>query len=458
MKYYAPLLFILISCSSLPEEKTSISDNAIIFSEVNIVDVRDGTIHSDKYVVVDSGKIVSIHQSELEWPGKASVISGQGKYLTPGLAEMHAHIPSPGERENWIEDVLFLYLANGVTTIRGMLGHPVHLELREQAQNNTILSPRIYTSSPSFNGNSVPTPEAGRQKVIESKEVGYDFLKFHPGIKLDVHDEIIKTANEVGIPYAGHVSLGVGIRHALESNYASVDHVDGFLEGLVPVSKGVDSGDNGFFGYNFTDLADTSMIEELVRTSKDHKVWVVPTQALFERWFSALPTDALAAESEMKYMPSSTIDNWVKRKNQLTSGKDFDRAKWLRFNDLRRKLIYQLHHKGHGLLLGSDAPQVFNVPGFSIHHEMQYMLEAGLTPLEVLQTGTIQPAIYFNEEGNFGEILPGASADIILTNGNPLEDLSHLQNPDGIMVRGEWLSKEIIEEKLEDLAKRNVEN
>ncbi len=466
MKYFIPFLFIFIlsSCSSTTNQKISVSDNAKVISGVSIVDVRDGIIHPDKYVVVDSGKIIAIYdEKEITkehgklWPDATTVIDGQGKYITPGLAEMHAHIPSPNEGEDWIEDVLFLYVANGVTTIRGMLGHPRHLELRTEAQNNTIISPRIYTSSTSFNGNSVPTPEAGRKKVIESKEAGYDFLKFHPDIKLDVHDEIVRTANEVGIPYAGHVSRDVGIRHAIESNYATVDHVDGFLEGLVPESAGVDPYKNGFFGYDFTDLTDISMVDELVQMSKDHEVWVVPTQALFERWFSARSTDGLAAEPEMKYVPQSILESWVKRKNQITSEPAFDAKKWERFNDIRRKLIYQLQHHGHGLLLGSDAPQVFNVPGFSVHHELQYMLEAGLTPLEALQAGTINPAVFFGEQGEFGEIIEGSSADFIMTKKNPLEDLSILQHPEGVMVRGQWLNREEIDQKLGQMAERNKE-
>src|SRR5690554_6418894 len=274
MKYLIPILFVLYSCVPASEPSISVSDEAVVFEGVNIIDVRDGNVIEDQLVVVDSGKIVSItgisEQQNTSWPESVTVIDASGKFITPGLAEMHAHIPSPGEGEDWIEDVLFLYLAQGVTTIRGMLGHPRHLELREAAAQNTILSPRIYTSSTSFNGNSVPTPDAGRQKVIESKEAGYDFLKFHPGIKMEVHDEIIRTAKEVGIPYAGHVSTDVGIRHALESEYATIDHVDGYLEGLVPKPADVSPDENGFFGYNFTDLADRSIDRKSTRLNSSH--------------------------------------------------------------------------------------------------------------------------------------------------------------------------------------------
>lgn len=459
MRYLSIFLVFLVflySCSTSTNTSLKLSEQGSVFSHVNVINIRDGSIDSNKSVVVDSGKIVAILEENRSWPEGTQIINGEGNYLLPGLAEMHAHIPSPQESEEWIQDVLFLYVAQGVTTIRGMLGHPRHLDLREEAANNSILSPRIYTSSPSFNGNSVKTPEEGRQKVIESRDAGYDFLKFHPGIKLEVHDEIVKTANEEGIPYAGHVSTDVGIRHALESNYASVDHIDGFLEGLVPESAGVNPNDNGFFGYNFTNLVDTTMIDELVQSSKKHRVWVVPTQALFDRWFSPRPAEELATDPEMKYMPASTIQKWIENKNRLTGGDHYSDEQWNTFNEIRKQMILKLHREGQGLILGSDAPQVFNVPGFSIHHELQFMLDAGLSPLEALQTGTLHPALYFDQEGEYGEIIEDASADFILSAENPLEDLSTLREPVGVMVRGQWLSKERIDTKLAELADRNL--
>ena len=171
---------------------------------------------------------------------------------------MRNHIPPPTTSKERIAETLFLYLSRGVTTIRGMLGNPLHLELREKTAKGELLSPRIYTSSPSLNGNSVKTREEAIIKVTQYQKDGYDFLKIHPGIQRDVFDQVVETANAVGIPFAGHVPVDVGIRHALESNYASIDHVDGFLEGLVPASANVKANENGF------------------------------TQSLFERWYAPI--------------------------------------------------------------------------------------------------------------------------------------------------------------------------
>lgn len=455
MKNLPSLLYLLLlglAISSCQPAITNVDLSAAdyVFENATVIDVSNGNL-TVAHVVVQGDKITQLIVSALPhtW-GDATVIPASGKFLLPGLAEMHAHIPSMEWDDPLIAETLFLYLSNGVTTIRGMLGNPVHLELREKARNREIISPRIFTSSPSLNGNTVRTPEEARTQVRAYAAAGYDFLKLHPGIRLHVFDEIVKTANESGIPFAGHVSNLVRVRHALQNKYQSIDHVDAFIEGLVPEDAGVNPIENGFFGYNFTDLADTTRIGELVKMSKDNGVWIVPTQALFDRWFSPVPADQLAEEDEMKYMSPETRNNWVNSKNNLTETANFDPAKWERYNQIRYRLIKELHDNGQGLLLGSDAPQVFNVPGFSIHHELQGMLDAGLTPLEALQIGTLNPATFF--EGNFGQIKEGMEADLILTDNNPLEDLSHLKNPVGVMARGQWMDRELIQQKLADIA------
>ncbi|MCC1483916.1 amidohydrolase family protein [Winogradskyella immobilis] len=454
MRNFIFLIGTLILCSC---NQTQVSETAILITDTNVLNVRNGAIVEHRYVVVDSGKIKSISEAVENQNAYKTVIDGTDKFLMPGLAEMHAHIPQPSTRNpEIVDETLFLYLSNGITTIRGMLGHPSHLELREKALNNEILSPRIYTSSPSLNGNTISTKEEAVEKVTQYQKEGYDFLKIHPGIQLDVFDTAVETANKVGIPFAGHVPVDVGVRHAMESGYASIDHVDGFLEGLVPQSANVDPNANGFFGYAFTPLADVKYMDELVDMAKENEVWIVSTQSLYERWFAPISGEELSKQPEMKYMAASTLKNWITRKAQLTETDDFDVEQWQQFNTIRRQLMRKLQNKGHGMLLGSDAPQLFNVPGFSIHHEIDGMRRAGLTPLQIIQSGTINPAKYFNEEGTYGEVRVGVDADLILLNANPLQDLKALKDFTGVMVRGQWLSKESIDARLTEIAKANT--
>jgi imidazolonepropionase-like amidohydrolase len=443
-------LCLLTSCGS---REKPVSPSAILIANTTILDVRDGSLSEPRQVVIDSGTIRLISPTVPDPEAYSKVIDGRGKYLMPGLAEMHAHIPSPPVGRERVEETLFLYLSNGVTTIRGMLGHPSHLELRRQVEDGAVIGPRIITSSPSFNGNTVPSAHVADSLVRAYAADGYDFLKIHPGVQLQPFDTLVAAAREVGIPFSGHVPVAVGIRHALESRYASIDHVDGFLEGLVPASAGVSPDDNGFFGYNFTPLADSSAIADLVAMDKKNKVWVVPTQSLFERWFAPVTAETLLKDPEMVYMPASTLENWKKVKLETTGPETgFNPGQWNTFIELRRKLIKALQKDGQGLLLGSDAPQLFNVPGFSLHHEIQAMENAGLLPLEILQAGTINPALFFGMEDHFGYIAEGMSADLMLLHGNPLEDLNALKNPAGVMAKGHWLDRETIDAKLKEIA------
>jgi hypothetical protein len=453
------LLLLLVSTMAMTacnQAQEQVSSTATLISNANIVNVRSGEILKNHQVVVDSGKIKSVSETLENPEAYQNKIDASGKYLMPGLAEMHAHIPQPPTSQERVEDVLFLYLSNGITTIRGMLGHPSHLELREQALDGELTSPRIFTSSPSLNGNSVTTPEEAAEKVAAYEKEGYDFLKIHPGIQLEVFDQLVQTADSVGIPFAGHVPVDVGIHRALESQYASIDHVDGFLEGLVPESENVDPTENGFFGYNFTALADTAKIDELVRLAAENKVWIVPTQSLFTKWFAPTDADEMLSLPEMKYMPPVTLEDWKRRKQEST-GEDsgFDEEQWQKFDAIRKQLIKSLSEDGHGMLLGSDAPQLFNVPGFSIHKEMQDMKDAEMSNLEIIRSGTINPAIFFDMEDTFGEVKEGLDADLILLEENPLKNLEALKRLAGVMRQGQWIPKAEIDQRLSEIAEKN---
>ncbi len=447
-------LLILVSTFSCSQDtKVQVSDVPVYaFTNVNVIPMDRETVLENQTVVIINGSIFDIGDSgKVQVPKGSTLIEGSGKYLMPGISEMHAHIPGNQNGEEIVEETLFLYLSNGITTIRGMLGQPYHLELRQRVLDNQVLGPRIYTSSPSLNGNSVKSVEEARSKVTAYQEAGYGFLKLHPGLKLDVFNEIVKTANEVGITYSGHVSIDVGIRRAIEAGYASIDHVDGYVEGLVPKSAGVDPDENGFFGFSFTDIADKSLISSLVRETKANEVWVVPTQSLMERWAGPVSPAELAAEPEMKYIPRSRLTSWQKSVAEFQEGDDFSVEKARRFNQLRREIILALNDAGVGLLLGSDAPQIFNVPGFSIQHELMFMVKSGLTPFEALKIGTVNPAAFFKQEGQYGVVIKGASADLILLYDNPLEDIGHMQNNAGVMVRGRWISEKEIDERLKKI-------
>jgi hypothetical protein len=165
----------------------------------------------------------------------------------PGVGEMHAHIPGGSAPDELADRVLRLFVANGVTTIRGMLGDPKHLTLRDRAARREIVAPTIFTSGPSFNGNSAKAIEPSVQMVRDQKTAGYDLLKIHPGVPRDVFDAVAAEADELGIPFAGHVPAEVGLARALEARFRSIDHIDGFFEYAVKAGAPVDRANPGFF-------------------------------------------------------------------------------------------------------------------------------------------------------------------------------------------------------------------
>ncbi len=451
-RFILPLMFLLLFASVA--EGHQLNDERILFYNACIVDVENGKIIKSRHVLIENGKIKAISEN-LEKIGKFDQrIDASGKYLMPGLAEMHAHIPQPPVTDQRIKDVLFLYLANGITTIRGMLGHPSHLQLRSQTENGEIPGPRIFTSSPSLNGGSIPTPEIAENKVREYHKAGYDFLKIHPGIDMASFNQLVKTARQVNIDFAGHVPVQVGIRHALESGYASIDHVDGFIEGLVPESANVNPEENGFFGYNFTPLADTNKIDELVVMARKNEVWIVPTESLFTKWFAPVPVEKLMKLPEMKYMRPETLANWEQTKKDYMDNPEFNKEQWKEFHAIRKELIKKLSDNGHGMLLGSDSPQLFNVPGFSIHKEMQDMVNAGMSNLEIIKSGTINPAIFFEMEDSFGQVKVGLEADLILVDQNPLDDLKALSSISAVLRNGILYTKDEIDKELKAIANR----
>jgi len=447
-KFFAlSLLLATISCiAQAPPGET-------LFRNVNVIPMTEEIILKNQDVLVRNGEIISIgNTGAVKYKKDARIVDATGKYLIPGLAEMHAHVPPVDDIEP-MKEVLKLFLYNGVTTIRGMLGHPRHLELRSKIQSGEILGPHFYTSGPSFNGNSVKSQAAGAEMVRNQKQAGYDFLKLHPGLNKENFGAIAKTAKEVNIPFAGHVSFDVGVWRAIGAGYASIDHLDGFVESLVPGIDTLKEQDSGPFAMFIAKYADEKKIPALMQALKEKNIWVVPTQALAERWFSPhKDADAFGREPEMIYMKEETLKNWVTSKKNIMANPKYNADELRNFIALRRKLIYECQKNGVGLLLGSDGPQVFNVPGFSVHHELKYMVDAGLTPYQALQSGTVNVAKYFNLK-NSGVIKAGFVSDLVLLDANPLENIENTKKIAGVMLGKNWISKQEISTGLKKLEK-----
>lgn len=449
---FASLFFTFFSYPEVQSQTlTNLNDREIVFQNVNVIPMDRERVLTNQTVVVKNGKITALG-SKAKHAGNALIVDGKGRYLMPGLAEMHAHVPPVDDLEP-MKEVATLFLVKGVTTIRGMLGHPRHLELREKLRTGEILGPHLYTTGPSFNGNTVKTPEQGAEKVREQKMAGYDYLKLHPGLTLENFNAVSKAAKEVGIPFVGHVSFDVGVWRSIAAGYSSIDHLDGFIEGLIPGIESMNEQQTGLFGLYVADKADKSRIPELMKALKDKHVWVVPTQALAERWLSPIAPETLRDAPEMIYMDAKTRNSWFRTKTNLLANVTYQQTDINEYLQLRRDLIKACQQSGVGLLLGSDGPQVFNVPGFSVHHELRYLVNAGLTPYQALRSGTVNVAEYLNQTAASGTLAVGKNADMVLLSGNPLQDITQTTQIEGVLLRDRWLDKTYLESELKRLEK-----
>ena len=420
---------------------------ATAFVNVNVIPMDRERVLEDQTVVIQDRRIIALGpHSSTQIPNGATRIDGRDKYLIPGLAEMHAHIPAGSVGDSDVQRVLFLYVANGVTVVRGMLGHPSHLELKERVLSDDVLAPTIYTSGPSLNGRSIPTPTAAARAVTEQHAAGYDFLKIHPGVRRAVFDTLAATAKRLGMRFAGHVPADVGLARALEAGYWSIDHLDGYAEALAPGRTTA----AGFFGLSLVRSLDDARIDSLAAETRAAGVWNVPTEVLIENIVAGEEPDVMARWPEMRYVPPRTVEGWIDRTSRQRDAVALE-ARW-RFVSIRHRLIKALYDAGAGIVLGSDAPQVWNVPGFSAHRELARMVDAGLTPYQALEIATSNVARFLGAQDVSGTIAEGKRADLVLLDANPLDEITATSRQAGVMLRGRWLSRAEIEERLEKFA------
>ena len=437
---FALSVMVFVASGAAPFAADTVIRNA------QVLTMLDGPEYRQTDVVVRDGVFVDENPA-----ANATVIDAAGKFVIPGLTEMHAHVPmvrfdQGGER--YREDVLFLWVANGVTLARGMMGHPSHLELREALEANEILGPRLITSGPSFSGRD-RTVAGASSRVREQQAAGYDLLKIHPGLPPEVFRAVASTANEVGIEFSGHVTGSIGLIASLAAGQRTIDHLDGFVETLVEPARLSDRNPS-WFGADLAYDVDEARIEATLEALLESGAALVPTETLLENVAGSLTE--LQSRDDFDYLPPNLRTGYSNAVRGSASAFTPDSAKT--FLDLRKRLIGAAFRAGVPVLLGSDSPQIFNVPGFSIHHELQAMAKAGLTPFEAIATGTSAPAEFYGQDHLWGSIAPGRSADLIVLRDDPILDIGNTRSIEAVMVRGRYLSREELDAGLKDIRER----
>ena len=439
-------LVVLLGILLLPGCATrEAAPGSIAFTGVNVVAMDREGVLEDQTVVVFDGYITAVGpEDEIAVGPQTTIIDGSGQFLMPGLAEMHAHVPPQEDppREA-VEEILFLYLANGITTIRGMLGSAYQIPLAEELERGEVLGPNLYVGAPSLNATSASTPEDAERLIRTNKEAGYDLQKIHPGVSLAAWDRMVEVAGEVGLTYGGHVPSDVGLVHALETGISTVDHLDGYT---VAVATDAILQGGGVDEVTAATDPDEEKIREVVDLSVETGVFIVPTVYLWENLRGNADADALLSLPEMRYVSQAQRDAW---RRQSANGPQVPPQNEAAHNALRLRLLKTLSDAGANILMGTDSPQVFNVPGFALHREITLMARSGMSNHQILLSGTVNAGRYVREhlgiDHRFGTVAPGQSADLLLLPSNPLEDLANLRDLSGVMVGGRWIDRTQIE-------------
>ena len=444
-------LLAAAACGGAPRPRV---DGDIAFVNANVIPMDVERVLENQTVVVAGGRIAAVGSAEDLAPADGvQIIDAAGGYLLPGFTEMHGHLPNPRQSERDARNLLFLYVANGVTTVRGMQGDPSQFDLRERVRSGAILGPRLFLGSVALSPRrGVSTPEEAEQLVREYAVQGYDLIKMLEGLDVETYEAAVRTAAAAGLPLGGHVPDQVGLRRALAAGQISIDHLDNYIEALVPEAARPDEWPGIAGAGTLLERVDEALLPDVVEATVRAGAWVVPTMVLWETGiFSTRPAATVAAERpEVRYMPPEMVEGWTRTVGERLAAGDPETNR--RIAQLRGRVLLALHRGGANIALGTDSPQTFSVPGFSAHRELQYYVDRGIPPYDALEIATRKPAEYFGATADFGTVTVGRRADLLLLEANPLEDIARTARRAGVMVGGRWLPEAEIQRRLEAIA------
>jgi len=430
----------------------------LVLDNVTVVDVRTGKLEPDQTVILERHRIFSIRPSKAaKYPRNADSVNGKGLYLIPGLWDMHVHLVFG----DWFPDPkdisLPLFIANGVTGVRDM-GSELHVvqDWRNQIAAGRLIGPRILTSGPMLDGPrprfpssvAIASPEDARHTVDDLKARGADFIKLQSLIPREAVLAIAEEAKKQGIAFEGHVPDAVRASEMSEAGMKSFEHLIGIFEGSSSAEDDFLKGNKteGRFLATYDAVRAASLAALL---AKNH-TWQCPT-LVWERGGNLLDVSDFSGDARVKYVPGPwKKKTWKRFTEEITQGYGTDDiATRKKFIEKELEVVRMLHQAGVPFVAGTDTPAGVHIfPGFSLHEELQRFVAAGFTPLEALQTATLNPARFFGMETQLGTVEEGKLADLVVLSGNPLEDISNTQKIAGVFVNGRYFSHPQIENML----------
>ena len=460
----AVVVFLFVFLSVFPFAAAA---QSVAFVGVNVVPMDRERVLNDQTVIVRNGVIAEIGDARrVKIPKEAVRVEGKGKYLIPGLVDMHTHLLSDSNEfpDSIAEDELRVMVANGVTTIRFMIGTPELLSLRARSAKGEIAAPTIFVASPHLTGKEqgnnfvVNSPDEAREAVRKSKTAGYDFIKITTFVKPEVYEAAVDEAGKQNIRVVGHAdSRFVGAERAWKAKQ-QIEHLDGYMEMLMRDDAPVKGSVSDMYIYNpdnwkSFEYIDETKIADVARKTVASNPYVNPTQHFMKNTFGvARSEESIRAQPDFRFYPAKVQQQWLDfyKKNKFLNTVPLEkRARWI---ELRNKLIKAIHDAGGKIMAGSDTPEFLFLYGFSQHRELKALADAGLSNYAVLEAGTRNAHEYFGTIGNVGTVEKGKRADLILLNANPLENISATENRAGVMLKGKWYEQSELNRWLDEIA------
>lgn len=474
---------LLLAAGTSRAQSTGARDVSHVITGVTVIDVVSGRRVLDQSVVVTNNRIVAMGAaSQVRTPADARTIDGRGRFLIPGLWDMHVHLfrnrmDAPGMNTN-DSDVFFpAFIANGVTGVRDMSTDlDDHAQIQRWARGlhaRRLVAPRIQGGSPLLDGVPVIQPNAvGIATAVDAARIadslitgGVKYLKVYSNLSREAYFAIAAQAKKRGIPFAGHVPTAVTQKEASDAGQLSFEHMINAPSCAVVASRALDdeiariardsaiSRDSAavlqrtatlsFYG-RFDIRECTPLFERFVR----NRTWQVPTLTILHS--SAFADSAWRADPRLKYISPQLMAEWRKtrpnfeRNNMNPAQRPVAAGRYR----IRQKILAAMDAAGVGILAGTDVHNPWIYPGFSMHDELSYMVEAGLTPLSALRAATLNPARYFNATDSLGAVAPGKVADLVLLDADPLTEISNTRRIRGVFLNGRYFDRAALDRLL----------